>query len=157
MRRKDREIVNHEELLKIIRKCVCCNLSLFDEEYPYVVPLSFGVMYEQEKFTLYFHGAKVGKKIDLLKQNSKAGFSMNCSNKVHLGEIPCKSTTEYESICGNGTLTLVEDMQEKQNALSYLMKQYQPEAEHHFSEQMANSVAVLKLDVHEITGKRLML
>ena len=82
---------------------------------------------------------------------------MNCSNKVHLGEIPCKSTTEYESICGNGTLTLVEDMQEKQNALSYLMKQYQPEVEHHFSEQMANSVAVLKLDVHEITGKRLML
>ena len=157
MRRKDREVLNHEELLQIMRKCLCCNLCLFDEEYPYVVPLSFGVVYEEEKFTLYFHGAKVGKKIDLLKQNSKVGFSMNCSNKVHLGEIPCKSTTEYESICGNGTLTLVEDVEEKQDALSNLMKQHQPEVQHQFTEQMVNVVAVLKLEVHEITGKRLVM
>ena len=73
MRRKDREIVNHEELLKIIRKCVCCNLSLFDEEYPYVVPLSFGVMYEQEVYII-FSWCKSGKKDRLAETKFESGI-----------------------------------------------------------------------------------
>lgn len=43
MRRKDREITDFNEIMKIIDKCDTCRLALIDEEYPYIVPLNFGV------------------------------------------------------------------------------------------------------------------
>lgn len=46
MRRKDREIKNPEEILAIMKQCDVCNIAFFDEEYPYVIPLNFGVEYE---------------------------------------------------------------------------------------------------------------
>lgn len=42
MRRKDREITDFDEMIKIIEKCDTCRLALNDEEYPYIVPLNFG-------------------------------------------------------------------------------------------------------------------
>ena len=42
MRRKDREITDFDEIMKIIDKCDTCRLALFDDEFPYIVPLNFG-------------------------------------------------------------------------------------------------------------------
>ena len=42
MRRKDREITDFDEMIKIIEKCDTCRLALNDGEYPYIVPLNFG-------------------------------------------------------------------------------------------------------------------
>ena len=43
MRRKDREITDFDEMMKIIAKCDTCRLALFDDEFPYIVPLNFGM------------------------------------------------------------------------------------------------------------------
>ena len=43
MRRKDREITDREEILAIIRKCDVCRIALNDGDYPYIVPLNFGL------------------------------------------------------------------------------------------------------------------
>ena len=42
MRRKDREITDFDEMMKIIAKCDTCRLALFDDELPYFIPLNFG-------------------------------------------------------------------------------------------------------------------
>ena len=65
MRRKDREITDFDEIMKIIAKCDTCRLALFDEEFPYIVPLNFGTDVENGELYLYFHGANVGTKLDL--------------------------------------------------------------------------------------------
>ena len=42
MRRKDREIIDFDEQLKIIDACDVCRLGLVDDEgYPYILPLNF--------------------------------------------------------------------------------------------------------------------
>ena len=57
MRRADREIKNRKDILDVIRKCDVCRLALNDDEYPYIVPLNFGMRISEDNVYLYFHGA----------------------------------------------------------------------------------------------------
>lgn len=154
MRRKDRCVEDKSEILAIIKKCEVCNLAFYEEGFPYIVPLNFGVYESEGNFELYFHCAKVGKKLDLLKVNNHVAFSMTCSHKLYLEEAACNSTMEFESVCGNGILEQLSD-EEKVRVLNILMKQYSGRDDYSFPENELRAVAVLKLTVNEITGKRL--
>jgi nitroimidazol reductase NimA-like FMN-containing flavoprotein (pyridoxamine 5'-phosphate oxidase superfamily) len=74
MRRKEREIREIKDLLDIIEKCKNCRLGLCDDNQPYIVPLNYGYAYRDSVLTLYFHSAKEGKKMDIIKRNNKACF-----------------------------------------------------------------------------------
>lgn len=154
MRRKDREIADINVILDIIEKCDVCNIALFDEEYPYVIPLNFGYHHENDKIELYFHCAKVGKKLDLIHMNSKVSFSMDCNHTLITGEQACDYTMEYESVCGNGVIEILPE-EEKIAALNFLMKQYSNEESFQYNETLVKRIAVLKLTVHNISGKQL--
>lgn len=154
MRRKDREITDLNEIVAIMKKCDVCSLAFFDEEYPYIVPLNFGVNLVEKKVTLYFHGANAGKKLELIKKNNKVAFEMSCSHKLLLGEKACDSTMEYESVCGNGIVKILNEI-EKQEALIYLMKQYSDKENYEFDKNVVNAVAVFSLTVCKIHGKAL--
>ncbi|WP_310602509.1 pyridoxamine 5'-phosphate oxidase family protein [Anaerosporobacter sp.] len=154
MRRKDREITGKEEILDIMKRCDVCNIAFFDAEFPYVIPLNFGVEYKDETFVMYFHCALEGKKLELLKLNSKVAFSMSCSHNLVVGEQACNCTMEFESVCGNGELELLPD-EDKISAFTCLMNHYQPKKEYTFNEKHLKAVVLLKLTVNEISGKRL--
>ena len=74
MRRKDREVTDDYQIDTIITSCNCCRLGFYDQDSVYIVPLSFG--YEKKAGTriFYFHSAKQGKKIQLMKTNARVGF-----------------------------------------------------------------------------------
>lgn len=154
MRRKDREIKNPEEILAIMKQCDVCNIAFFDEEFPYVIPLNFGVEYDNGVFTMYFHSSIAGKKIDILQKNSNVAFSMSCSHKLITGELACDCTMEFESVCGNGTMEILSE-DEKMAALTSVMNHYQPDVDHQYDTRLFKVVSVLKLTVNEIYGKRL--
>ena len=46
MRRADREIKEFDEMIQVIEKCDVCRIALNDEEYPYILPLNFGMQIE---------------------------------------------------------------------------------------------------------------
>ncbi|WP_438590906.1 pyridoxamine 5'-phosphate oxidase family protein, partial [Faecalibaculum rodentium] len=50
-----------------------------DEEYPYAVPIS----YVQDGDVLYFHCARSGHKLDLIRQNPKASFCVVDQDQIH--------------------------------------------------------------------------
>ena len=54
MRRKDREITDFQEILEIIRKCDVCRIALNDEEFPYMVPLNFGMDVQGDQIYFYW-------------------------------------------------------------------------------------------------------
>lgn len=154
MRRKDRQIIEMDKIMNIIEKCDVCSLAFFDEEYPYIIPINFGASLIENKVTLYFHSANAGKKLELIQRNNKVAFEMNCSHKLLLAENACNSTMEYESVCGNGIVEVLNG-QEKLDGLNYLMNQYSNSNKHEFNENEVNSVAVFKLTVSQINGKAL--
>ena len=123
MRRKDREITDFNEIMNIINKCDVCRLALFDEDYPYIVPLNFGVDKEDDQLYLYFHCANQGKKLDLIKQNNKATFEMDCEHNIILYDERMSCTMGYASVIGHGEIEFVED-EDKFEALKILMKHY---------------------------------
>lgn len=154
MRRTDREITDFEEIICILKKSSVCRVAFFDDSYPYIVPLNFGVETDGKKVVLYFHCANEGKKLDLLKRNNKVAFEMDCPDKFFDGEKACYSTMEFDSICGNGSIEIVGD-DEKIHALTMLMQQYSDKKEIVFDDKVLKAVTVLRMTVNEITGKRL--
>lgn len=154
MRRRDREITDKEEILTIMRKCDVCDVAFFDKKYPYIVPLNFGVTCDGDHFRLFFHGANTGTKLRLLSENPYVGFSMSCSHRLITGDVACDATMEYESVCGNGVMRLVDE-DKKLEALTLLMRQYGVGGELVFEESEVQRIVVFILDVEEITGKRL--
>ncbi len=156
MRRSDREITDIKEIYKIMKKCKVCSIAFFDKNFPYIIPLNFGVSLENGVFTMYFHSADKGTKINLLNKNNHIGFEMNCSHNLILdNDIPCKSTMEYESVCGNGILRILPET-EKIYGLKILMNQYSNiENNFNFDEKMLKAVTVMKLEINQISGKKL--
>lgn len=101
MRRKDREIINKEQIWRIMQRCGVCRVAFHDAEYPYIVPLNFGIG-KGEPLTLYFHCAAQGKKLDLMQRDRRVSFEMDCAHQLVTGDLACDTTMEYESVCGNG-------------------------------------------------------
>ena len=154
MRRKDREVKEISEIMEIMKKCDSCSVAFFDEEYPYIVPMNFGFEYIAGVITLYFHSAKIGKKLDLLRKNGNVSFEMSCSHKLVAGESPCSYTMEYESVCGHGRMEILEQAH-KIKALQLLMNQYVNEQSSNFDKSALENVVVMSLTVDELQGKRL--
>ena len=77
MRRKDREIRDIDEIVRILNEAQVCRLALFDGEYPYIIPMCFGFDLDGDKLELYFHCAARGKKLDLIKENNRAAFEID--------------------------------------------------------------------------------
>ena len=153
MRRAEREVTDRGQLLEIIGRCTCCRVAFSDPEGAYIVPLSFAFVPGQpDRF--YFHGAKEGRKASLIAKRPKVGFELDCAYELVAGQSGCKYSCRYQSIVGTGVIGEVQDMEEKKQALSALMRQYEPSRSFAFADEQAQAVAVYRLDVAAMTGKQ---
>jgi len=152
MRRADREVTERKDILAIMDCCDCLHLALMDGDYPYVIPMNFGYEDDGEHLTIYFHGAKEGKKLELIAKNGHAAFSMSHAHELIPGKVACATTFKYKSVCGKGIVSMVEG-DERMHALSLIMKQYDKSQEYTFEAKHANAVSVFKMDVEVFTGK----
>lgn len=153
MRRKDREVSNIEDIKSIIEKCKVCHLAMVDKGMPYVVPLNFGYVIDNNSLTLYFHSAKEGRKIDILNENNTVCFEMTYEGKLGYIENPCNSGYYFESVLGFGHVEFIEDITEKCKALTILMK-HQSKQDFTFTEKQVNGVCVYKVVSTDFIGKR---
>ena len=105
MRRKDREM-SSEFALEVVDKCEYAVLSMTDlQNEPYAVPLSI----VRIGSCIYFHGAKAGKKSEILATNPQV--CLVCVGNVK--PLEDKFTTEYESAMVFGKISEVSDKEEK--------------------------------------------
>ena len=158
MRRKDREITDFNEMIDVMKRCDVCRLALNDAEgFPYILPLNFGLEEAGGSVTLYFHGAREGRKYDLIRKDARASFEMDCSHRLVLTEKEdgCQCTMEYESIIGQGMIEILSDA-DKQRALDLLMRQYYPERTEGFvfRPEVVAMTEVFCLRVEHMTGKK---
>ena len=148
MRRKEREIVNQQDIEAIIRQSLVCRLAMTDGNSPYVVPLCFG--YQDQ--TLYFHGSGQGKKLDLLKKNSQVCFEFDLTTGLKPGKSACDWGIGYKSVIGFGRAVVIEDRQIKREALNIIMDQY-AEGEFDYSDTALDRTIVIRVDISSMTGK----
>lgn len=154
MRRKDREVHDINEIRNILDMCKTAHVAMVDNGMPYVVPLSYGYELENGRITLYFHCAKEGRKIDIMKANNRVCFEISCEGEpLHAAETPCNSGYYYSSIIGNGRAEFIDDVEEKCKGLSIMFRR-QTGKEVAFTAKQAESVCVFKIVSDDFSGKQ---
>lgn len=153
MRRKDREVTDIKEIESILESCKTASIAMTCEGVPYIVPLSYGYELTGNQLILYFHSAKEGRKIDVLKRNPTVCFSIFEEGEPVHAEMPCNSGYYYSSVIGLGTVEFVEDASEKQSALGKMFS-HQAGKDVAFTEEQAATVCVFKVISEDFTGKR---
>ena len=107
LRRMDRAIKDQELNNQILGSATHINLAMIDGDEPYIVPLNY--IYEPIQKTIYFHGAKEGKKIDILKKNPRVWGSAVIDHGF--GEGQCENL--YASVVFSGNVSFIEDQKTK--------------------------------------------
>lgn len=153
MRRKDRDVTNLKTVADVISRCTCCRVGFNDEGEVYIVPLSFGAEIWDNTYVFYFHGAKEGRKMELLQKNPHVGFEMDTNYALNEADVACGYSARFQSLVGNGTVSMVSELEEKKRGLSLLMEHNTGKREWDFDEKMLNAVAVFKLVVTKMSCK----
>lgn len=104
--------------------CDCCRLGLNEEGGAFILPLNFAYDDSDEGLFLYFHGAREGKKLELIKSQEQVGFEMDTKHELAASPDPCACSYLYQSIIGKGEVALVEHSEEKEAALKLIVKRY---------------------------------
>ena len=153
MIRSDREITDRAEQLAIIDACDVCRVALNgDDGYPYIIPLNFGVDVEGDQVYLYFHSARRGQKLDLIAQDARATFEMDCDHELICYGERMSCTMAYRSVIGRGTVEILPEG-EKKHGLDIIMRHYHAEG-FPYSEKPIPVTTVWRLKVESMTGKR---
>ena len=109
------------------------------------------------KLTLWFHSAPHGRKLDAIRAAADGrlpvAFTMQADCEVVAGRTTCNWGEAFKSIVGNGTASLVEDLDECRHGLQTLMAQqaHMPNVE--FTDAQVRSITVWKIESDYFTTK----
>jgi len=123
------EITDNKQISEILDNAEFGTLALCVENKPYSLPINFVELNGE----IFFHGAKRGKKIEIMKTNSYASFSVVedysllpsyfSNDKANA----CPATHLFKSVIIDGQIEFVEKYEEKVDALQGLMEKLQRE------------------------------
>lgn len=152
MTRREFEVTDPTQIQHILDESKVLHLGLVDDGMPYIVPMNYGYRLEAGKLTLYLHSAAKGYKLDVIAKNPVCCFEMECGLEPFEGKIACQYGVSYYSLMGRGRAVIVEDVGEKMEAMSILMKT-QTGKDFEFSERLVSIVSVIRIDVSDYTAK----
>jgi len=151
MRRADKEILDREELNRILDEAMVIRLGMLDGSRPYVVPLNFA----REGDDLWFHAAKAGRKLDCLRAAPAVCVEADRFLTLRTGTSACDDwTSHYESVIGFGTAEIVEDATARLQGLRAIMRKYSGRDDWEFTEASVKGTAVVRIRLDSLTGKR---
>jgi uncharacterized protein len=170
---KKLEIQSRKKIVEFLNNQPVGRMASIDiNGYPQIIPMNF--VYLQQGYlnnnltdttrrsdAVYMHSYPLGEKLDNIKRNPKVGFEVD----RHICFLPSyyfhptdasQADTLYISVVIKGTAHIVEDNEEKSQALNGLMKKYQKEGKYeilHPSMPSVHEVAVIKIVPKEMRGK----
>ncbi len=149
MRRK-KQILSNKEIIELLEKGTSGVLALLgDNEYPYAVPISY--VYDNSK--IYFHGSKMGHKIDAIRKCSKASFCVIAQDEIS----PEPYTTYFKSVIAFGKIRILEDENKIREAIEKLSIKYHPtDSIENRNQEIARewkALCMMELSVEHMTGK----
>jgi nitroimidazol reductase NimA-like FMN-containing flavoprotein (pyridoxamine 5'-phosphate oxidase superfamily) len=150
VRRKDREITDSEELKQVLKSTKYVTIALCMDNEPYLVSLSHG--YDEPRNCLYFHCADEGKKLVYLKANSKVW-----GQAVQDYGVTDECDYAYTSVHFKGTVSLIEDLREKQHAMEVMVRQLSENPEEKLAKIRPEKLAKTtmgRIYISYMTGKK---
>jgi nitroimidazol reductase NimA-like FMN-containing flavoprotein (pyridoxamine 5'-phosphate oxidase superfamily) len=152
MRRTEREMAEPEQIKDVLRGSKYTSLALCRENEPYIVTMNYG--YDEAQSALYMHCAQEGLKLEFIAQNpTVCGTAIEDRGYLH-GE--CSHA--FRSVVFWGEMHVVEELEEKKHAMQVMLDHLEDDPDRVRAEQLKTDkayerVAILRLDMHEISGK----
>lgn len=148
VRRRDR-LMDEQRARELLREGEYGVLSLCEDGVPYGIPINF-VWDGQD--AIYLHCAPQGRKWCCLSSEDRVSFCV--VGRTHV--LSAQFTTEYESLVLCGTARVVDDPQQKREALRRLLEKYAPQDVSTGLKYMEKSLprtAVWCLEIESFSGK----
>ena len=152
------EIKSKEKIKEFLDKEHVGRIATIDQNgYPQIIPMNFVFLND----AIYMHSHTKGEKLENVTRNEKVGFEVDRELEFlpSYFEDPKDASladTLYISVVIKGKGKIVNDKQEKMNALNGLMKKYQPEGRYEPISpemQVLDEVAIIKVTPDMIRGK----
>ncbi|MFV0467892.1 MAG: pyridoxamine 5'-phosphate oxidase family protein [Dysgonomonas sp.] len=149
MRRKEREITDRLEIDSIIYAGKVMHLALSDNNMPFLVPL----FYAYDGKYIYFHSAKAGTKIEILKKNNNVCFEISIDNGVVEDEKACDFEAKHRTVIGFGKAVFLENEEDKIRVLDKIVAQF-TDKKFEYPKANLNSTAIIQINIDSIKGKK---
>lgn len=122
-----------------------------DDGYPYAVPVNY--FYDSDAGKIYFHGARVGHKVDALKSSDKVCFTVygNETVKEEAWAPFVQSTVVF------GRCHLLEEGTEATEILKKIARKYYPNEQliDEEIERSGKAVQLFEIEIEHISGKEI--
>ena len=146
--RRFKQQISEEECIRILKEQPRGVLSMLGNDgYPYGIPLDH--WYSDNK--LYFHGAKVGHKMDAITAYDKVSYCVMDEGYRKDGEWPLN----IKSVVVFGRIRVVEDEAKKREICTNLVRKFTDDEEY-LQKELTNAfprVNCLELTIEHMTGK----
>ncbi len=153
MRRRDREITEFWRMVEILDACDIAHVAMVDDAgEAYVVPVNFGFSIGNDTVTVYFHGAKEGKKAEILSKQGPVTVCIDRGLGMKIGEKACDFGVAYESVMLFGRVSVLDEQTDKRKAFSTMLGKA-TEDELAFDEIMLTKTAVYAVEAQRWTAK----
>ena len=153
MRRKDREITEFAEIIKIVDECEIVRIGLADGNYPYIVPVNFAYRMIDGQLFLYIHGAMAGRKYEMLRKNPECSFEMDIPLQIDCLAKQKDVTMRYKSVMGKATAEFLEGKENPPAIDDIIMARHDETRNFDYNRAAVSRTAVVRLEVKEITAK----
>lgn len=116
---RKRGFYDKETIYEILDKEFICQIGFLHEAHPVVIPTIYG----RKDDTLYFHGASVSRMLQNLEEGIPVSVNVTRTNALVLARSAFHHSLNYESVTLFGKAVLVDNEEEKLNALRIISDQ----------------------------------
>lgn len=152
LRRKEKAITDPDEMISVLNEADHVTIAMSTGDEPYLVTLSHA--YDDSRGCIYFHCAKEGRKIEILRSNNRIWGQALIDGGYKQGSCDhLFKTTQF-----SGRVTFVEEPEEKEQALRMMIKKLDKNPKKVIAklitpESLAR-VMVGRIDISFMTGKK---
>lgn len=153
MRKRNKRITDLAVIFDLLDSCHVGRLATVSSDgWPAIKPLTFA----RDGWSLYFHCAQEGEKLDDIRRDSRVCFEVDLPIAYVKGTSgnPCRAEYLYRSVIIRGRASTVEERGEKIRALDCLMEKYQPGAVFAgYSDEKLAITGIVRIDIDDLSGK----
>ena len=143
-------VVDLKQLREMLHHFDTLHIAFQDDEYPYIVPMNFGIGDDKDKIVLYIYTPREGKMTRLIKENPHVGIQAET-----LYEYFCKPdktvSNSYSSILGKRIIEPVSH-ESYNEAMESILTHCGYET-YPYNKDYIDTCYIYKIILNQVTGK----
>ena len=152
VREPQRAVYDRETINRILDEGFICHVGFAVDGQPFVIPTSYG----RKDANLYIHGSAASRMLRQMKESLPVCVTVTLLDGLVLARSVFNHSMNYRSVVILGKATLVDDPQEKLEALRVLSEHILPGRwadSRQPNEQELKATSVLRLPIEEFSAK----